>query len=109
MAPAAARIRLHPGRCRDVLAEIEPDGADAVFLAPMFDAPRAAPPGYPLFRAVAVHDPLDRATVAEALRVAPRLAVKVPAGAPVPVALERRRLEHVEGRAVDYWVARRTG
>ncbi len=104
VACAAARVRAIPGACADVLAEVPAQAYDAVYLSPMFVAPRGAPPGYELFRAIAVHDALDARTVARALRAAPRLVVKGLAGDPPPEALRHYDPICVPGKAVDFWV-----
>ncbi len=95
---AARRISLRLGETSEVLDEI--GAADAVFLAPMYERPRAAAPGFELLRQVAVHDPVTERTLTAALRVAPRVVVKVDRGtADLPGTLER-----IRGKAVDYLV-----
>lgn len=104
VAGAAAAIRPVAGRCGDVLATQADASWDVVFLEPMFDRPRAAAPGYAVFRGVALHATLDEATVAQALRVGRRLVVKVPSEAAAPDAVRPWSPSRIAGRAVDYWV-----
>lgn len=103
--PAANRIRLWGGRTERVLGMLPDDHADAVFLAPMFDEPAAAAPGWHLLRPFALHDPLDAATVEQALRVAPRLVVKLSPADEVPGLLRGARM--VRSKALRYAVVER--
>lgn len=100
---AAGRIVPWHGRAEEYLATLPAGGADAVFVAPMFSAPKPASPGFALFRGMAVHDPLPEALVREALRVAPRLVVKVVKGEAAPDFLSVS--ERISGRALDYLVS----
>ncbi len=104
---AARRVTPRQGLNREVLGELDDDSADAVFLAPMFDAPAAAAPGWDLLRPLACYDPVGEEVVAEALRVAPRLAVKLAPEDRVPEALQRRAPAWVHGRSVRYAVVQR--
>lgn len=103
--PAAARVQPVGGLSVEVMRLLPADSADGVFLAPMFDAPAAAAPGWDLLRPVAHHAPLDEATLEQALRVAPRVAVKLSPGDAVPEAL--RDAEQVVSKALRYAVLRR--
>lgn len=96
-ADAAGRITARWSPAVDVLREVR---ADAVFVAPMFETPARAAPGYALFRAVADHRPFDAATVAAAQACAPRVVVRVEKGAPAP----GDGWAALPGKAVDYWV-----
>jgi hypothetical protein len=73
--PAACRIELVLGRARDVLAGMAARSADVVTLDPMFDRPKKSSPHFELFRAYALHEPLDAETLAQARRVARRWVV----------------------------------
>ena len=106
---AAGRVEPRHGLHHEVLASLPDDHADAVFLAPMFDAPAAAAPGWDLLRPLACYAPVDEAVVTEALRVAPRLAVKLAPRDRVPEALASRGPEWVRGRRVRYAVLTRQG
>ena len=99
---AAGRIALRLGEAGEVLGTL--DTADAVFLAPMYERPRAAPPGFELLRRVAVHDPFSERILAAALAVAPWVVLKVDRGAPDPGGFGTR----VRGKSVDYLVMDRT-
>jgi len=97
---AAGRISLRHGEAGVVLDEMGP--ADAVFLAPMYQTPRAASPGFELLRQVALHDPLSDRILDAAARIAPRIVVKVdPGTADVAGTIER-----IRGKSVDYLVIR---
>lgn len=105
---AAQRIDLHVGHATQVLAQRPENSANAVLLAPMYATPDRAMPGFHLLRQVAHHAPPDRELVRQALRVAPRLVVKVPRGAPPPPYLQvGPTLEVVHGKRVDYWTLAR--
>lgn len=102
---AAGRISLRAGHATEVLAQMPRDSADAVLLAPMYETPDRAMPGFSLLRAVAHHTPPDAALILEAIRVAPRLVVKLPRGAAEPPYLQiENRLKVLHGKRVDYWV-----
>ncbi|TNE87564.1 MAG: hypothetical protein EP330_17865 [Deltaproteobacteria bacterium] len=109
VAEAAARITPRLGDSATVFAGEPDDSFDAVLVSPMFTQPDRAPVGYEAFRGAAVHEPLGEATVAEALRIAPRLVIKARAGEPVPPSLEGRRRQVLRGRALEYWVVEREG
>jgi hypothetical protein len=102
---AAARVRPVQGLAGEVMAAMAPDSADAVFLAPMFDEPAAAAPGWDLLRPLACYHPVDQATVDAALRVAPRLVVKLAPKDVVPDALAGARW--VSTQALRYAVLER--
>jgi hypothetical protein len=104
---AAGRVEPVLGLNHERLATLPTDHADAVFLAPMFDAPAAAAPGWDLLRPLACYDPVDETVVGEALRVAPRLAVKLAPSDRVPPAIEARSPSWVHGRSVRYAVVTR--
>lgn len=105
---AAGRVRAVTGNAADVLSWTPPETFDAVFLDPMFSAPRSAAPDYDLFRAWADPRPLSVALVRRAtLQSAARTVFKVPAGtlpelqgALAEAGFNRR----VTSRAFDYWV-----
>jgi hypothetical protein len=101
----ARRVQPVGGTTHDVLRLLPDDGADAVFLAPMFEQPAEAAPGWDLLRPLAVHVPLDASTVAEALRVAPRVAVKLSPTDPVPTWAEGA--SWVRSKALRYAVLTR--
>ena len=60
---AAGCIEPRLGRSADILSKVEVGSVDVLLLAPMYRTPRNAAPGYPLFRKVAVHDPIDEETL----------------------------------------------
>jgi hypothetical protein len=95
---AANRITLCSGEAAETLARLGP--ADAVFLAPMYERPRCAAPGFELLRRVAIHDPLSPSLLRQAHRVAPRVIVKIDRGEPALPGTSMR----IRGRAVDYLV-----
>ena len=102
---AARRISLRAGHATEVLSQIPSDSADAVLLAPMYETPDRAMPGFSLLRAVAHHAPPDAALILEASRVAPRIVVKLPRGASEPAYLQNvNRIEVLRGKRVDYRV-----
>ena len=103
--PGAHRVRVWGGNTLDVLRMLPPDHADGVFLAPMFDEPAAAAPGWDLLRPLALHAPLTEDTVEQALRVAPRVAVKLSPADDVPTFL--RGAEVVRSKALRYAVLSR--
>ncbi|MEZ4319496.1 MAG: class I SAM-dependent methyltransferase [Myxococcota bacterium] len=96
-AEAAARIHAHRCAAIDLLRSTR---ADVVFLAPMFETPARAAPGYGLFRAIADHRELDPGTLDAARSAAPRVVVRVEKGAPAP----EPGWHSLPGKAVDYWV-----
>ena len=107
---ASAAARVHPtwGDCEPGLRALDPDSADAVLLAPMYERPDKAMPGFELLRAVALHAPLSTAQIEAALRVAPRVVVKWPRGKPKPPPLDHcGRVEQIAGHRVDYWIGTR--
>lgn len=100
----AKAIELHHGDCAEVMASFPEDSADAVLLAPMYDSPDKAAPGFQLLRSVAVYDPVSEVQLRAGLRIAPRVVVKWPAGVPRPPALDRFCQVHcIEGQRVNYW------
>lgn len=104
VARCAKAIELHHGDCAEVMATFPADSADAVLLAPMYDSPEKAAPGFQLLRSVAVHDPLSQRQLHAGLRLAPRVVVKWPAGEPRPPALDRfRQVRCIAGQRVNYW------
>jgi hypothetical protein len=102
----AARIEARGGDARHLLAQMEPDSAEAVYLDPMFETPLQSSPGFTLLRRLAVADPLDEALLAVACRVArARVVLKLPGQALPPVSLPGQPWNRrVRGRAVDYAV-----
>jgi hypothetical protein len=96
---AGHRIRPVLGAASDVLGAA--GTFDAVFLAPMFESPARAAPGYPVFRALADHRVLDASTLERARRAAPRVVVRVEKHQGPP---EPKGWRAVPGKAVDYWV-----
>lgn len=90
-----------------LLDGLDADAADVVTLSPMFDAPRRAAPGFHLLRSVARLEPLDPSWVERSLRVAPRAVFKLPAGQGAPLELAAKRVERVQGKAVDFLVVTR--
>lgn len=104
---AAGRVTPVLGLNHERLAALPDDHADAVFLAPMFDAPAAAAPGWDLLRPLACYEPVGERVVSEALRVAPRLAVKLAPSDRVPDAIAARDPEWIHGRSVRYAVVLR--
>ena len=106
--PAAERVQAHHGDSGDAFASLPADYADAVLLAPMYNRPDKAAPGFDLLRAVADHAALQRKTVTAALVVAPRVVVKWPRGAKTPDALDGFRPTLVEGHRVAYWTVERS-
>ncbi len=98
-ADAAQHIRPVLGLAEHVLKAEGP--FDAVFLAPMFETPALAAPGYPVFRRLADHRPLDAATLDAARAAAPRVVVRWEKGGAPP---EPSGWEAVPSKAVDYWV-----
>lgn len=92
------RISVHPGTSLELLQSL--DAVDAVFIAPMFIVPAAAAPGYPLFRAVADHRPIDDELYALACARAKRVVVRVEKGMEAPF----QGMHLLQGKAVDYWM-----
>ncbi len=101
-ASAAARIHPTAGRAAEILSAWGPDSVDVVVLSPMFASPRKAPPGYAVFREVAVSDPLGLDTV-EAARAAARrrVVLKLRRDEPAPESWPAGDALIV-GRAVEY-------
>ncbi|NCG18203.1 MAG: class I SAM-dependent methyltransferase [Rhodobacterales bacterium] len=100
----AAAIQLIRGDCAKIMATFPNDHADAVLLAPMYDSPDKAAPGFQLLRSVAVYDPLSREQLLEGLRVAPRVVIKWPGGEPPPPAMGAfANTACIEGQRVNYW------
>lgn len=93
--PAAARIRPVRGAAREIYDAYGP--FDVVFLAPMFEAPARAAPGFELFRDVADHRPFDAAKWAD---IEARLVIRVEKGVVAPI----DGMTSIPGKAVDYWV-----
>ncbi len=108
VARCAARLQLHHGDCAQIMRTFPDNHADAVLLAPMYDSPDKAAPGFELLRSVAIYDPLSPEQVHEGLRVAPRVVVKWPGGEPPPPALGAfSSVSCIEGQRVNYWLVTR--
>lgn len=101
----AQRVQAIGGLTHEVLRILPSDSADAVFLAPMFDAPAATAPGWDLLRPLAYMAPVDDATRQQALRVAPRVAVKLSPADAVPACLADADI--VRSKALRYAVLTR--
>ena len=99
---AAARITPLWGDARDLLTSAGP--ADAVLIAPMFDRPRCAPPGFDLLRHVARSAALDAGWLRAALAVAPRVVIKARRTQPLPAFALPHLQQILRSRAIDYWV-----
>lgn len=97
-ADAAARVRPHAATSEALAERVGP--VDAAFVAPMFETPARAAPGFEIFRRIADHRPIDDATWAALRAIAPRIVVRVEKGAGAPMS----DMERLAGRAVDYWV-----
>lgn len=100
-------ITVQVGEAEAALRAMPADHAEVVVLDPMFPSPRGAPPGYELFRRVALHAPLTRGLVDAAMQAArDRLVLRRPRGEPLPAALEHvaHAVHRNEGRVVDYLV-----
>ncbi len=95
---AAKRITLH--RCAAAELAGRLGRVDAVFLAPMFERPAKAAPGFELFRHIADPRPLDVVTYRAARAVAERVVIRVERGSPPPFP----GMERIAGKAVDYWI-----
>ena len=108
--PAVRHLHLHLAETESWLAAQPDDSCDAVFLAPMFEEPEAAAPGYEAFRAVARHQPMAPSLLEQARRVArERVVVKLALGQRLPELLggtwgSDRSLTYVNGRALSYAV-----
>jgi len=102
---AAQWIEPRLGRSADILRAVEVGSVDVLLLAPMFRSPRNAAPGYPLFRNVAVHDPLDEETLAAARAAGVRRVVLKLDRGEAPADTWKGPLEHqVRGKANVYWL-----
>ena len=108
IAETARRITPVAGHARDILASQPDDHFDAVLIAPMFTAPDRAPPGYEAFRDAAIHGAATPRLVHEALRVAPRVVVKLERNSEVPEPLSSFNHARIFGRALTYVVLTRT-
>jgi predicted methyltransferase len=103
--PAAQRIEVLLGAVEPSLAALGRDAVDVVFLDPMFEAPRAAAPGYDLFRRWASDAQLTQASLTEAIRAArERVVWKVPEGTAPPLEDLRAFNRRVTSKAFDYWI-----
>ncbi len=109
-ASAAARIDARHIDARQLLAAMPPDSVDVVFLDPMFRRAGKGSGGFSVVQALANHEPVDDAWLADAHRVARRRVVlKIDGAQPVPFTAPpspgwNRR---VRGGAVDYLVCER--
>ncbi|MFT4625264.1 MAG: hypothetical protein ACI8PZ_003932 [Myxococcota bacterium] len=102
--PAARLIQPTLGRAADVLRAMGPRSVDVVSLSPMFASPRKAPPGYAVFREVAVSEPLGGDTVEAAITAArKRVVLKLRRDEPAPAAWPAEHTRII-GRAVEYRV-----
>lgn len=97
-ADAAARITPHALPSHELAARL--GQVDAAFVAPMFEVPARAAPGFELFRQLADHRPFDDTTFEVLRSITPRIVVRVEKGAPAPM----QPMELLQGRAVDYWI-----
>jgi len=101
--PAAARIQPLLGSALEHLRALGPDSVDAVMFAPMYASAASAAPGYELFREVAVHAPLDSATLLAGVTAARhRVVFKADRGQAPPNLW--RLAEPLRGKAVDWYV-----
>jgi len=102
---AAQWIEPRLGRSSDILMNVEVGSVDVLLLAPMFRSPRNAAPGYPLFRNVAVHDPLDEETL-DAARDAHvrRIVLKLDRGSPPPNFWKGSSEHVIRGKSNVYWL-----
>ncbi len=105
-ASAAARcVDARLVRSAQVLSNVEVGSVDVLLLAPMFRSPRNAAPGYPLFRQVAVHDPLDDETLSAAHEAGVRrIVLKLDRGTSPPALWRGPVEQRVRGKANDYWM-----
>ncbi|MBT3217566.1 MAG: class I SAM-dependent methyltransferase [Proteobacteria bacterium] len=101
--PAAKAISLMPGPATEVLPTLAP--ADVVFVAPMFSNPKKAPPGYALFRQIALHTPFTKTWLDAAIwKARSRVVLKVMAGEEAPDFVMAQKHSLIRGKAVDYFV-----
>ena len=104
-ADVTRRISVTPGRALDVLRDRAEGSVPVVYFDPMFGTPLKAAPGFTLLRRIALPDPLDEATLSEAIRVArDRVVLKVPHGDRPTAEVQPGFNRRVCGRAVDYLV-----
>lgn len=99
------RLSLVPGSAESALAAMGTSAHPVVFLDPMFESPLRSPPGWEVFRSLAVPTPLTEEALSQAVRVAAdRVVLKVPRSGRAPAFCASMFNRRVCGRALDYWI-----